>query len=160
MYIYIYVCIHVCIYIYICMYIYICICMYMYVCICTYMYIYIYTYIYVCIFEWISVQMIRWSMWFDIPIPLLDKDIFAHTYMCVKWNFDRKWFCQATAGTQVPASSKVNMMQPVMGDCEEMEPSHLFPWWHPSPVENLVSFMAGVRHTPSCGRTHIPVVHR
>ena len=71
-----------------------------------------------------------------------------------------KLYCQATTGTQVSGRSEVNMMQPVMGDCEEIEPSYFFPWGHPSPVENLVSFMADVRHTPSRSRTHIPVVHR
>ena len=99
-----------------------------------------------------------------IPIPLYTK-IGLHTNMPVcKMEFQpvSKLYCQATTGTQVSGSSEVNMMQPVMGDCEDIEPPAIFSHisGHPSPVENLVGFMADVRHTPSRSRTHIPVVHR
>ena len=63
-----------------------------------------------------------------IPIPLYTK-IDLHTNMLVcKMEFQpvSKLYCQATTGTQVSGSSEVNMMQPVMGDCEEIEPPAIF----------------------------------
>ena len=107
--------------------------------------------------------MIRSYMCIIPPYHFLQELFYTHTHMPVcKMEFRpvSKLYCQATTGTQVSGSSKVNMMQPVMGDRKEMEPSHFFPWRHPCRIENLVGFMADVCHAPSRSRTHIPVVHR